>query len=83
MCKSFLPFILTKFLFIDFKLLPFFHFLQIANLNDNDLKSLLDEAMNYKNPQDILNKSETFKVSWNIASYIISREYFIISLVWQ
>ncbi|KAG5672466.1 hypothetical protein PVAND_002593 [Polypedilum vanderplanki] len=34
---------------------------EIANLNDSDLKNLLDEAMNYKNPHDIVNKSETFK----------------------
>lgn len=34
---------------------------EIAQLNDNELKKLLDEAMTYRNPHDINRKSETFK----------------------
>ena len=32
------------------------------NLNDNELKNLLDEAYSYKGPKDKENKSEIFKV---------------------
>jgi hypothetical protein len=35
----------------------------IESMNDKELHSLLEEAMNYKNPRDVTHKSETFKVS--------------------
>nr|CAI5863462.1 unnamed protein product [Callosobruchus analis] len=33
----------------------------VLNLNDGELKALLDEAMNYKNPKDREGKSKLFK----------------------
>lgn len=41
--------------FIDF-------FLQNLDLDDNELKNLLDEAYSYKGPKDKENKSDIFKV---------------------
>lgn len=35
----------------------------IEDLNETQLKSLLDEAMDYKSPRDANDKSDTFKVS--------------------
>jgi hypothetical protein len=35
----------------------------IEDFDENQLKSLLDEAMDYKNPRDANDKSDTFKVS--------------------
>jgi hypothetical protein len=37
-------------------------FQQLANLNDNQLKDLLEEAVSYRNPKDKEKKSEMFKV---------------------
>lgn len=42
------------------KKLPFFQ--EVSDLNDRELKALLDEAMNYKNPKDREGKSELFNV---------------------
>jgi hypothetical protein len=41
-------------------------------MDENDLKNLLDEALTYKNPRDANEKSETFKVSQMIASFLLS-----------
>lgn len=35
----------------------------IEDFDETQLKSLLDEAMDYKSPRDANDKSETFKVS--------------------
>lgn len=42
----------------------------IEDLDETQLKSLLDEAMDYKNPRDANDKSATFKVSRMIASFM-------------
>lgn len=47
------------YLFIYF---VFVYFQNIKNLDDDALKSLLDEAISYKGPKDKENKSEIFKV---------------------
>lgn len=39
-----------------------FFFQEVSDLNDRELKALLDEAMNYKNPKDREGKSELFNV---------------------
>ena len=41
-------------------------------MDEKDLKNLLDEALTYKNPRDANEKSETFKVSQMIASFLLS-----------
>ena len=33
-------------------------------MDDIALKALLDEAITYRNPRDVEDKSDTFKVSW-------------------
>lgn len=52
---------LTVFYCIEF--LFFFNLQTLSNLNDGELKALLDEAMTYKNPKDREGKSKLFKVS--------------------
>lgn len=42
----------------------------IEDFDETQLKSLLDEAMDYKNPRDANDKSEAFKVSSVIASFM-------------
>lgn len=65
--------------FVDFFLSNFFALFfsfiahdqaHIEDLNETQLKSLLDEAMDYKNPRDANDKSDTFKVSPVIASFM-------------
>lgn len=38
-------------------------------MDDVQLKALLDEAITYRNPRDVEDKSDTFKVSWKHIFY--------------
>lgn len=50
-------------MFLIIRLFFYFYLLQnLKNLDDDALKSLLDEAISYKGPKDKENKSEIFKV---------------------
>lgn len=41
-------------------------------MDDIALKALLDEAITYRNPRDVEDKSDTFKVSWKHIFFDIS-----------
>jgi hypothetical protein len=43
----------------------------VSDLNDGQLKALLDEAYNYKSPKDRVGKSEIFKVNTGTVNLFI------------
>lgn len=54
-------------------------------MDDIELKALLDEAITYRNPRDVEDKSDTFKVSWKHIFFIIENSFSFIcshSLSW-